>query len=79
MTVNSKGFIDGLTDAREDRTPEHSASAYRFPLTAPVEEQEAYNLGYYEAKRAYAAAAKLEIKFRAREAALHSPAGWVEI
>ncbi len=79
MSANSKGFIDGLTDAREDRTPEHSLSAYKFPLAAPVAEQEAYNLGYYEAKRAYAAASALEIKFRAREAALHSPAGWVEI
>lgn len=48
---STSGYLAGISDFRHNRTPEHSQSAYRFPYSGTVEEQEAYNTQYYEAQR----------------------------
>jgi hypothetical protein len=50
VKANSKGYLDGLADLRNGRTPEHSQTAYKFPRHASIEIQHAYNSGYYGAK-----------------------------
>lgn len=60
LSAASRGYLDGLTDARNDRTPEHSHSAYQFPRELSLIEQRDYTDQYYEAKAKYHAASELD-------------------
>lgn len=75
LSASAQGYVDGLSDAREGRTPCHSASAYKFPRQLSLVDQRAYNDAYYEAQAKWAEASDLNQAWVARQNAK----GWIEL